>query len=169
MPRTGVSYEEVSAAITALEKAGLTPSIRLIREKVGSGSLSTIAEHKRTYDAEKASGPGPDLPDTVATGLINGAKAFWQELVDAAEAQIEVVQAKAVADFDEVHQELSVTKDALIAAREKVGDCQATIYELEGRVDSNESKLKIQQERVQGLRGCRGSIDSRTRRGPSPA
>ena len=149
MPRTGVGYEEVLSAITALEKAGVAPSIRLIREKVGSGSLSTIAEHKRTYDAEKASGPGPDLPDAVATGLINGAQAFWQELVDAAEAQIETVKEKVAADLDEANQELSDTKDALIAAREQVGDCQATIHKLEARVGSKESELKAQQERVQ--------------------
>ncbi|MEO0575094.1 MAG: DNA-binding protein [Pseudomonadota bacterium] len=149
MPRTGVSYEEVSSAIVALEKAGLTPSIRLIREKVGSGSLSTIAEHKRTYDAEKTSGPGPDLPDAVATGLINGAQAFWQELVDAAEAQIEAIRTQADANLNEVTRELNASRDALTEAREEVGARQATIHELETRIDSYKSELKTERERSQ--------------------
>ena len=43
MPRTGVSYDDVAESVLTLEKDGLKPSIRLIREKLGKGSLSTIA------------------------------------------------------------------------------------------------------------------------------
>ncbi len=89
MPRTGVSYDDVAESIHVLEKAGLKPSIRLIREKLGKGSLSTIAEHKRAYDIEAQKGPAESLPDPIAKGLIKGAEAFWQELVEAAEDEID--------------------------------------------------------------------------------
>ena len=57
MPRTGVTYDDVADSIHRLEKAGLNPSIRLIREKLGKGSLTTIAEHKREYEIANADTP----------------------------------------------------------------------------------------------------------------
>ena len=77
MPRTGVTYDDVAESIHTLEKAGLKPSIRLIREKLGKGSLTTVAEHKRAYEAERAEGPTEALPDPIVKHLIKGAQAYW--------------------------------------------------------------------------------------------
>ncbi len=95
MPRTGVSYDNVVESIHVLEKAGLNASIRNIRERIGKGSLTTIAEHKREYELASSNTPREALPDPIAKGLMKGAEAFWQELVDAAEAEIAKVQESA--------------------------------------------------------------------------
>ena len=41
MPRPGVSYDDVAQSINVLQMTGLNPSIRMIREKLGKGSLVT--------------------------------------------------------------------------------------------------------------------------------
>ncbi len=98
MPRPGVSYDDVAQAIHVLQKAGLNPSIRMIRETLGMGSLTTFAEHKRAFEADQAQEPSEALPDPIARHLIKGAQAYWQELVEAAEAEIEQVRRQADAE-----------------------------------------------------------------------
>ncbi|MEL7025264.1 MAG: DNA-binding protein [Pseudomonadota bacterium] len=129
MPRQGVSYSDVESAIQSLSKAGLTPSIRLIREQIGKGSLSTIAEHKRTFDAKQLAGPGPALPDPVSQHLMTGAKALWQELVDAAEGQIEAIQTASTESTQSLERELDEAQQALVSARDTIGELRATLGE----------------------------------------
>ena len=53
MARTGVTAEEVAAAVESLQSAGLAaPSIRMIRQKLGRGSLTTLARHKRELETQ---------------------------------------------------------------------------------------------------------------------
>ncbi|MEO1576005.1 MAG: DNA-binding protein [Pseudomonadota bacterium] len=118
-----MSQVEVEDAIQTLETAGLNPSIRLIRQKIGRGSLSTIATHKRAVDAERQADPGPALPDPVVKSLMNGASAYWQELVDAAEAQITEHQDKTDAAY-------ATLREARDAAQAEADDLRAALAEL---------------------------------------
>ncbi|MEO0437328.1 MAG: DNA-binding protein [Pseudomonadota bacterium] len=121
MPRTGISYDDVADAIHALEKAGLTPSIRLIREKIGRGSLSTVAELKRTFEAERASGPGPALPDPITKQLIAGAHGFWAELVEAAEVEITAAREKAQAEVESLAEQLAAAIEEVAELKDVLG------------------------------------------------
>ena len=49
MARTGVTFEQVSAAADALAGEGKTPSITAVREKLGTGSPNTIHAHLKTW------------------------------------------------------------------------------------------------------------------------
>lgn len=107
MPRSGISYESVAESINALEKAGVDASIRRIRERLGSGSLSTIAEHKRAYlEQQTESLDGHVLPDPVSQALMKGAHAFWQELVDAAQGQIQSLETEHTAKVSDLTTKL---------------------------------------------------------------
>jgi chromosome segregation ATPase len=141
MPRTGVSYDDVAESIHTLEKAGLNPSIRLIRETLGKGSLSTIAEHKRAYDIEVSQGPTEALPDPVAKGLLKGAEAFWQELVEAAQCEIDAAQSRAEADIAEHQARESALETALAAAKDENGTLVAALAERDQRVKALDGKL----------------------------
>lgn len=118
MPRTGVSYDNVVESIHILEKAGLNASIRNIRERIGKGSLTTIAEHKRAYELTTASTPREALPDPIAKGLLSGAEAYWQELVEAAEAEIEKIQSSANETVTELTSQKSDLEASLADAQE---------------------------------------------------
>jgi len=118
MPRTGVRYEDVVESIHILEKAGLSASIRNIRERIGKGSLTTIAEHKREYEIEKANAPREAIPDPIAKGLMSGAETYWQELVEAAEAEISMFQEAADATVAELTARVSELESALADTQE---------------------------------------------------
>lgn len=45
MPRTGISFEEVAAIADSLTAEGVTPSIKNVRERSGTGSPNTIQRH----------------------------------------------------------------------------------------------------------------------------
>lgn len=148
MPRTGISYDDVADAAHALEKAGLTPSIRLIREKLGKGSLSTIAGHKRALDAKQATGPGQALPDPIAKGLLKGAQAFWQELVEAAEAEIASVQAQAEDKLAKANAALEAAREEAASANDGWGAAAARIAELEQTLNERDAALKDAKEQL---------------------
>ena len=118
MPRTGVSYDDVVESIHILEKAGLNASIRNIRERIGKGSLTTIAEHKREYEIATASAPREALPDPIAKGLMKGAEAYWQELVEAAETEITNVQELANETVAELTARVAELEGNLVDAQE---------------------------------------------------
>jgi chromosome segregation ATPase len=141
MPRTGVSYDDVAESIHSLEKAGLKPSIRLIREKLGKGSLSTIAEHKRAYDIEASQGPTEALPDPIAKGLLKGAEGFWQELVDAAQDEIDAAQSQADALVAKFQAHESALENELAGAKDENGTLVAELAERDQYVTALDGKL----------------------------
>ena len=118
MPRTCVRYDDVVESIHILEKAGLNASIRNIRERIGKGSLTTIAEHKREYELTTASTPREALPDPIAKGLISGAEAYWQELIEAAEAEITKVRESTDKAVVELTSQVSKLEAELADAQE---------------------------------------------------
>jgi len=152
VPRTGLAYDEVADAIHALEKAGVTPSIRLIREKLGRGSLSTIAEHKRAVEAQRAEGPIEALPDPIAKGLLKGAQAFWQELIEAAEAEIASVKAEHDEQLFEANSALKQAREEVASAKDALGSSQARVAELESELSKRDAALEASASMHQGLK-----------------
>ena len=144
MPRTGVSLDDVAQSIHSLEKAGLNPSIRLIREKLGKGSLTTIAEHKRAYEADRAEGPGEALPDPIARGLIAGAQRHWQELVDAAQAEIDAVRETAAAEQLILETKLADASNELAGLHDKLGAQTAAVADLQAARRDQAAALEAQ-------------------------
>jgi len=117
MAREGISFEQVAAAADALTAEGLQPTIRAVRERLGTGSPNTIQGHIAKWrdgrTAEKAS--ALQLPETLLAAIAaeieraaTKARAEMQEKVDQAigdaaelartgkqlEAHIEVMEAQ---------------------------------------------------------------------------
>ena len=91
MAREGISYEQVAATADALLGAGQQPSIRLVREALGTGSPNTVHKHLTAWRAARpvAQGVAYELP----ADLVNS---FGRELArGAAAARAEVEAALA--------------------------------------------------------------------------
>ena len=54
MARAGVTFLDVEKAVLQLQGRGKNPSVDAIRELLGTGSKSTIAQHLRDYRAEQS-------------------------------------------------------------------------------------------------------------------
>ena len=174
MPRTGVRYDDVVESIHILEKAGLNASIRNIRERIGKGSLTTIAEHKREYELSTASTPREALPDAIAKGLMKGAETYWQELVDAAEAEIAKVQESANETVAELTSRVSELEGDLANAQETLNGeslakkavedtlaaAESANTELKSRLQSESTKLAAVTARLDEARQAAEKADA---------
>jgi len=54
MGRAGVTLQEVEKAALQLQGRGKNPSVDAVREVIGTGSKSTIAQHLRDWKAQQS-------------------------------------------------------------------------------------------------------------------
>ena len=147
MARIGITFEQVSAAADALRGEGMNPTIKAVRERLGTGSPNTIHEHLKKWREARpvAAVAAPELPASLASALaeeIARAAAFAR-----AEVQESLVQAQA--ELDELAasgQQLEAERDALadqVAALTSDRDTQA------GRVAQLDTALTAAQESIE--------------------
>lgn len=148
MGRRGVSREAVEEARDALVAAGLAPSVRTVREKIGhTGSLTTIAGHLRAIEAERADGPGPALPDALVRGLIEGASGLWADLASAADDLVDGVRENAATEVASMVTERNAALERAARAGEELGASRATIHSLERHL--GETSLRVERLEAQ--------------------
>lgn len=87
MSRAGVTLLDVEQAIFKLQGRGKNPSVDAIREVLGTGSKSTIAQHLRDWKAQQP-GPQGKLPQDLL-GLVSG---LWEQLSLKAEQRIQEIE-----------------------------------------------------------------------------
>lgn len=116
MARTGISYDEVKLAIDEMLAEGLNPTIAGLREKLGTGSFTTISEHLKRWRGERQEKPvaatGTPTPETLS-GMM---QSLWQQARE--EANKELQQYK-----DKIDEEIKAAlneKDLAISQAEEV-------------------------------------------------
>ena len=135
MARTGVTEQEVSEAIESLEAAGLaSPSIRVIHQKLGRGSLTTISRHKRAIDEERREQGVSVVPDVVEKGLREIAGNLWMEVSQAADAIIDK------RDNDAEEREKTATK-RIADAMEQVSEKTADVDRMKDQVNRRDKRI----------------------------
>jgi chromosome segregation ATPase len=87
MSRAGVSLLDVEQAIFKLQGRGKNPSVDAIREVLGTGSKSTIAQHLRDWKAQQPDPQGRLPQDLLA--LVSG---LWERLTLKAEQRIHEIE-----------------------------------------------------------------------------
>ena len=63
MARTGISKEQVFEAASALLEEGTAASVQAVRERIGSGSYTTITRHLEEWRKENAAQVPAHIPD----------------------------------------------------------------------------------------------------------
>jgi hypothetical protein len=73
MAREGITFEQVAAAADALVGEGVQPTIRAVRERLGTGSPNTIHRHLVAWREARpaATAAAPELPAPLAAALAN--------------------------------------------------------------------------------------------------
>jgi myosin heavy subunit len=88
MARQGVSYENVKHAAMTLLSQGITPSVQKVREILGTGSNTTLAEHLAVWREEQQQKSIVHLPASLPKELIASLEVLWQTAMDHAENQL---------------------------------------------------------------------------------
>lgn len=88
MARIGIDYDTVKQAAIKLLSQGDAPSVQKIRDLLGTGSNTTIAEHLKTWREEHAKKTVHYLPDGMPKELINTFEVLWQTAMEQAQNQL---------------------------------------------------------------------------------
>ncbi len=71
MAREGITFEQVAAAADALVGEGQQPTIRAIRERLGTGSPNTVQKHLTAWREARpvAAAAAPELPQALTAAI----------------------------------------------------------------------------------------------------
>ena len=144
MARSGVTYEQVVEAATAIEAEGEHPSIQRVRQRLGSGSPNTIHKYLRQWkEAGSAQKPVTlKLPERLQDALL--AEINRQASEAGAEAEQEAKDAMATAD--ELASEGERMEAEMAELREQLAELQKARIE-------DQVKLQARDEDIERLRG----------------
>ena len=164
MGRRGITREAVERVYDTLLTAGLTPSVRTVREKLGdTGSLTTIAEHLRAIHLERQDGPGPPLPDPLARKLLEGASSFWRDLSEAADQVVEEIREAATADVAAAHAKRDEAFEQVARAEEELGARRATLDALERHLAQTTTRLERTEAELAASLSAQDAAEERAR------
>lgn len=88
MSRPGVDYEAVKQIAVKLLSQGMAPSVQKIREVLGTGSNTTIADHLKVWRDEYAKKTIHHLPANMPKELISAFEVLWQTSMEHAQNQL---------------------------------------------------------------------------------
>ena len=149
MARHGVEYKSVKQAALKLLSKGASPSVQKIRELLGTGSNTTIAEHLKCWRAEHATKKVHHLPESIPEELITTLETLWQTAMNHAEQHMTDIKIALETREEQLQQEKALT-DKTIA------DLKSQIDELTNRIElqaqentSLQTKLALADERLE--------------------
>ncbi len=125
MARQGITPDQVHTAATALSEEGVSPTVQAVRERIGSGSYTTISAHLTGWRSEHAGQVPANIPD-------------MPEKVGAAFHQVWSVAARAA------QEDVETQRQALEAMRREMekekADMGAEIERLERGLDAADQR-----------------------------
>ncbi|MES2258948.1 MAG: DNA-binding protein [Pseudomonadota bacterium] len=140
MGRTGITYEQVADVADALSGEGLVPTIRAVRERIGTGSPNTVQRHLLDWRAARV--PAPALP-ALATSSTAGPAAA---LPATSELPTSLVGAIAV--------EIARQGQELARARHAVEQAHVELAQQRNRADGLNEKIMVQAQEIVQLRSA---------------
>src|SRR3990167_6177605 len=114
MARHGVDFETVKQTALKLLSKGISPSVQRIRESLGTGSNSTIAEHLKIWREQHSAKKVHHLPATLPPELIASFETLWQTAMEHAEKHLTDVK-EALENQEEKLQQEKLIADKSIA------------------------------------------------------
>lgn len=147
MARHGVDFETVKQAALKLLSKGISPSVQRIRELLGTGSNSTIAEHLKIWREQHAAKKVHHLPASIPQELINTFETLWQTAMEYAE--------KHLTDVKEAleNQEEKLQQEKLIADK-SITDLKTQLDSLNQKMDEKIRKIIDCSVRLSALNWC---------------
>jgi chromosome segregation ATPase len=147
MAREGITFEQVAAAADALVGEGQQPTIRAIRERLGTGSPNTVHKHLTAWREARpvAAAAAPELPQSLTAAIA----AEIERAAAQARGEIEgrLVQAQAeAADLAAAGEVLEAERDALA---EQVAELTRERDTLAGKAEQQVADLADQAQRIE--------------------
>ena len=157
MPREGISYEQVAAAADFLVGASQSPTIRAIRERIGTGSPNTIQRHlsawrdARPQQAAAALNLSEALSAAIATEIAKAAAQARAEVESRlVEAQTEAAELAAAGEL--LEQERDTLAEQVASLTTERDSATATAIERAAEIERQSQDLNRERSATEAAR-----------------
>lgn len=133
MPASTITADDITAAATALVAEGQSPTVRAVRARLGTGSMTTIANILRSWSASQQS-PAASISADLPPAVLDAAAAMWAAARVETERRVSAVRAAA---DEEIRLACAERDAALTAQGEAIDEAEAA----RARADELSSQL----------------------------
>ena len=161
MARPGVTREMIFEAADAIAREGRTPTVLMIRERLGGGSPNTISPHLAAWKEQNQAKPAdslPPLPDPVQSAMRQVWGAAWQDAQAQLEAEREALntirkelereRAEMMAEIERLDGELETTRERLRNAAAAVKSEQEAHAQTKGELLKANAVIEEQKKQI---------------------
>lgn len=150
MGRLGITEQQVFEAAESLVAQGLTPTVPLVREKLGVGSFSTVSAHLATWKKDRsiAVATVSDVPEKVQALFQQVAQQVWslafqtaQQDLDTQRLALESMRRELEQERAQMAGEIQRLEHTLDAAIVQVESLNATLIEEQKAAQEKEGEL----------------------------
>jgi chromosome segregation ATPase len=148
MARIGVNYETVKHTAIKLLSQGESPSVQKIREVLGTGSNTTIAQYLKVWREDHKNKEIHHLPANMPKELIAAIEVLWQAAMEQAQNQLVVIKQDLDKRSEQMQQEkltletnFNEIKNRLTQALQKLDDKNQEIQLLHTEIAIAQEKL----------------------------
>jgi colicin import membrane protein len=147
MPRVGITFEEVAAAADAIIGEGQQPTIKLVRERIGKGSDSTVHTHLTVWREArpKVKAAAPELPASLANAIATEIERAAASARSEIENKLVLAQIEAN-ELSSAGEALEVERDEML---EQVTELTTERDRLMGKLEQQTASIKAQAERIE--------------------
>lgn len=135
-----ITYPAVAAAAESLEQEGLEPSVRLVREKLGGGSNTTITPFLRKWKAARAARNESSVQINPAINDLFLAQ--LSEVAAQASNQAELRAKEAEDAFDELAKQLAETEAQFKAGSASLAATQTQLLQHQGQLQASVREME---------------------------
>lgn len=149
MARLGVNYGTTKQAAIKLLSQGIPPSVQKIRDILGTGSNTTIAEHLKVWREEHTSKEIYHLPANMPKELISTFEVLWQTAMEYAEKQLSSVKIDLNVQQEKMQQEKVTMEQTLKSLNATLDQAHQKIEEKTNQLQALQTEFAVTQERLE--------------------
>lgn len=146
MARTGITYIDVEHAAQQLQGSGKNPTVDGVRELLGTGSKSTIAQHLRTWKNDQS-------PDQAALPqeLLSLVAGLWEKVNVMADDRVSHIEQEARTELAQLSQTVNTLRQELTQlSQQKLSLDEACVLK-ERQLDALSGELSDEKQKTQAL------------------
>lgn len=148
MARIGIHYTNVKLAAIKLLSQGIAPSVQKIRDTLGTGSNTTIAEHLKVWREEYATKEVHHLPTNMPKELIAAIEVLWQTAMEQAENQLVAIKKDLNHQQEKINQEKLATEQTIVELKSNLSNINQKLEEKISQIQSLQTELAVTRERL---------------------
>jgi chromosome segregation ATPase len=153
MPRAGVTFEEVAAAVAELESRGDRATQLAVRHALGDrGSMNTIRDHLKTLREQRAADrrESRDMPPEMMGAIQDSAASLWKRAQELATRDVEAIRSATQARVDMAEQESEDLAAAYDEQTEQLRQSRLALEDTQKRLEEAEqARVTAQAEKAE--------------------